>query len=108
MEAAQGGWIEACAVTDVDTEDVVRFDHGERTYAIYRSAQGAFHATDGLCSHERAHLADGLVMGDTIECPKHNGRFNYTTGEAVRVPARVPLRTYPVKVEAGSVFIRID
>ena len=105
--ATEEGWVEACAVTDVDPEDVVRFDHGERTFAIYRSPEGSFYATDGLCSHERAHLADGLVMGGTIECPKHNGRFNYATGEAVRVPARVGLRTYPVRVDAGRVFIRL-
>jgi 3-phenylpropionate/trans-cinnamate dioxygenase ferredoxin subunit len=58
-----------------------------------------------LCSHEHAHLADGLVMGDLIECPKHNGRFNYKTGEAKRAPARISLCTYPVKVEGGKVFI---
>ena len=39
-------------------------------------------ATDGLCTHEQISLADGLVMDDIIECPKHNGRFNYKTGEA--------------------------
>ena len=30
-------WVEACAVNDVDEEDVIRFDHGGRTFAIYRS-----------------------------------------------------------------------
>jgi 3-phenylpropionate/trans-cinnamate dioxygenase ferredoxin subunit len=100
-------WLQACSVEDVETEDVLRFDHGESTFAVIRSPDGQFYATDGLCSHERAHLADGLVMGEIIECPKHNGRFNYLTGEAKRVPARVPLRTYPVRVEAGKVFIRL-
>jgi 3-phenylpropionate/trans-cinnamate dioxygenase ferredoxin subunit len=107
MAAPDETWLQACDVDDVDTEDVVRFDHGELTLAVFRSPDGRFYATDGLCSHERAHLADGLVMGDLIECPKHNGRFNYTTGEAKRAPARISLRTYPVKVEAGKVFIRL-
>ncbi|TGV63164.1 Rieske family ferredoxin, partial [Mesorhizobium sp. M00.F.Ca.ET.149.01.1.1] len=75
-------WVEACAVDDVDEEDVIRFDHGGRTFAIYRSPDDAFFATDGFCTHEKAHLADGLVMDDIIECPKHNGRFNYKTGQA--------------------------
>jgi 3-phenylpropionate/trans-cinnamate dioxygenase ferredoxin subunit len=107
MAALDDTWLEACRVDDVDPEDVVRFDHGERTFAICRAPDGAFYATDGLCTHERAHLADGLVMGDIIECPKHNGRFNYTTGQARRAPAQVGLRTYPVKVEAGRVFIAV-
>jgi 3-phenylpropionate/trans-cinnamate dioxygenase ferredoxin subunit len=107
MAGAEEIWLEACAVEDVDVEDVLRFDHGESTFAVIRSPAGDFFATDGLCSHERAHLADGLVLGEIIECPKHNGRFKYATGEATRAPARIALRTYPVKVEAGKVFIRL-
>jgi 3-phenylpropionate/trans-cinnamate dioxygenase ferredoxin subunit len=53
------------------------------------------------------HLADGLVMDGIIECPKHNGRFNYKTGEARGAPACVNLRTYPVRVEGGMVLMRL-
>ena len=53
------------------------------------------------------HLADGLVIDDIIECPKHNGRFNYKTGEAKGAPVSVNLRTYPTRVEGGKVLIRI-
>lgn len=88
-------------------EDVIRFDHDGRKFAIYRSPEDRYYATDGLCTHERAHLADGLVMDHLIECPKHNGRFDYRTGEAKRAPACVALRTYPVKVEDGKVLIDI-
>ena len=49
----------------------------------------AFFCTDGLCTHESVHLADGLVMDHVIECPKHNGQFDYRTGEALRMPARI-------------------
>jgi 3-phenylpropionate/trans-cinnamate dioxygenase ferredoxin subunit len=98
-------WIEACGVDDVDREDVIRFDHQGRTFAIYHSPEGGFFATDGICTHERAFLSDGLVMDDIIECPKHNGRFNYKTGEAKGAPVCVNLKTYPVKVEAGKVHI---
>ena len=44
-------------------------------------------------------------MGNLIECPKHNGQFDYRTGEAMRAPVCVNLKTYPVKVEGGKVFI---
>ena len=100
-------WVEACATGDVDEEDVMRFDHGGRTFAIYRSPDDRFFATDGLCTHEKVHLADGLVMDDIIECPKHNGRFNYKTGAARGAPVCVDLKTYPVKVEAGKVLIQV-
>lgn len=101
-------WIETCAAEDIDQEDVVRFDHGDRTFAVYRTDKNEFFASDGFCTHQKIHLADGLVMGHVIECPKHNGRFDVKTGEPKRAPVCVKLTTYPVKVEAGKVYIKID
>ena len=101
-------WIEACEADDVDKEDVIRFDHAGHTYAIYRSVDGDYFATDGLCTHEKVHLADGLVMGNIIECPKHNGRFDFKTGAAKGAPVCVDLKTYPVKVEAGQVYLQVE
>lgn len=100
-------WIEACAAGDVEEEDLIRFDHGGKSYAIYRSPNDEYFATDGYCTHEQAHLADGLVMDYIIECPKHNGRFDYRTGKAKAAPVCVDLGTYPVKVVDGTVFIDI-
>lgn len=101
------GWVKACDTDDVEPEDVIRFDHGGRTFAIYRSEAGSWYATDGLCTHEAVHLADGLVLGDTIECPKHNGRFDYRSGQAQGAPACVNLKTYPVRVEGDIVLVDV-
>ena len=100
-------WVRACDANEVEVEDLVRFDHGDRTFAVYRSPDDEYFCTDGLCTHEQVHLADGLVMDYEIECPKHNATFDYRTGEAKRAPACVNLATYPVKIENGSVWIEI-
>ena len=100
-------WVDVCVINDIGKEDVMSFDHDSRTFAIYRSPDGEFYATDGLCTHEKIHLADGLVMDNIIECPKHNGRFDYRTGEAKGAPVCINLRTYAVRVEAGKVYIDI-
>ena len=104
---AAESWVAACQADEVEEEDVIRFDHDGRSFAIYRSPEDEYFATDGNCTHEQFHLADGLVMDDIIECPKHNGRFNYKTGEAKGAPVCVNLRTYPVKVESGTVYIQL-
>ncbi|WP_284162878.1 MocE family 2Fe-2S type ferredoxin [Frigidibacter sp. SD6-1] len=101
-------WIDACATDEIDEEDVIRFDHAGRTYAIYHSPDGEFFCTDGLCTHEQVHLAEGLVMDHVIECPKHNGQFDYRTGEAKRAPVCVNLATYPTRVEGGRVQIKVS
>jgi len=100
-------WVKVCEAGDIEEEDVMRFDYGDRTFAVYRTEDGKYYATDGFCTHERVHLANGLVMGSTIECPKHNGRFDIPTGAAKRAPVCVDLQTYPAKVEAGKVWIQI-
>jgi 3-phenylpropionate/trans-cinnamate dioxygenase ferredoxin subunit len=100
-------WVEVCSAGAIDEEDVMRFDHGGKTFAVYRAPDDQYFATDGLCTHEQVHLADGLVMNNIIECPKHNGRFDYRTGAAKGAPVCVDLKTYPVKVEAGKVFINL-
>jgi 3-phenylpropionate/trans-cinnamate dioxygenase ferredoxin component len=100
-------WIDACAAGDIDPEDVIRFDHAGSTYAIYRTLSDAYHATDGLCTHESVHLSGGYVEGKIIECPKHNGRFDFTTGKAAGAPVCINLKTYPVRVESGRVLIEL-
>lgn len=102
------GWIEACGLDDIEEEDVIRFDYEDRSFAIYRSEDSKYFATDGFCTHGKVHLADGLVMGNMIECPKHNGRFDYTTGKAKKAPVCEDTLTYPIRIEAGKVWIKID
>ena len=100
-------WIKACSTNDIEPEDVIRFDHGDRTFCVYRTGDGKFFATDGHCTHAKIHLADGFVMDNLIECPKHNGRFDFTTGKAKGAPVCVDLKTYPTKIEGDAVFIQI-
>jgi len=100
-------WTDACAAADIEPEDLIRWDHGDATYAIYRSPEGDFYATAGRCTHEAVHLCDGLVLGHLIECPKHNGQFDYRTGEAKRAPVCVNLQTFAVRLEAGRVLVEV-
>ncbi len=101
------GWIEICDAEVLGKNDVIRFDHGSRTYAVYRTTADTYHATDGICTHGNTHLADGLVKGKIIECPKHNGRFDITDGAPVRPPVCVALKTYDVKVANGKLHINL-
>jgi len=102
-----GGWIEVCAAADLGPEDVIRFDHGKKTYALIRDADGQLHATDGICTHGNTHLADGLVKGGIIECPKHNGRFHLSDGSPARAPICRGLATYPLKESGGRLHLNI-
>ncbi len=100
-------WVRACGQGDFGDRQVIRFDAASGTFAIYRSPEGDYYATDGHCTHEQTHLADGNVYGHEIECPRHLGAFDYRTGEAVLAPACIDLRTFPVRSEGDDILIEI-
>ncbi|MCP3471658.1 MocE family 2Fe-2S type ferredoxin [Bradyrhizobium sp. CCGUVB1N3] len=100
-------WIEVGALDDIEQEGAIRVYHEGKSYAVYRSPDNEVFCTDGLCTHEKVHLADGLVMDYEIECPKHQGAFDYRTGEALRLPACVNLRVYPAKLEGRRISIDV-
>jgi len=102
-----GGWIEVCAGADLGREDVIRFDHGRRTFALCRDTDGRLYATDGICTHGNTHLGDGLVKGGIIECPKHNGRFHLANGSPARSPICRGLATYPIEERSGRLWLNV-
>lgn len=101
------GWIEVGSAGALGAEDVLRFDYAGHTYAVYRAGDGNVYATDGICTHGNTHLATGLVKGCLIECPKHNGRFDVRDGSPKRAPVCQALRTYPVRVDGGRLFLNV-
>jgi 3-phenylpropionate/trans-cinnamate dioxygenase ferredoxin component len=101
-------WVKACATDEVDEEDVIGVVIDGKAYAIYQSEDREFYASEGSCTHQRALLCDGLVMDGVIECPKHNGRFDYRTGKALGAPVIDDLRTYQTKVDGDGVYIQLD
>jgi Na(+)-translocating NADH:ubiquinone oxidoreductase F subunit len=53
------------------------------------------------------HLSEGLVIGKTIECSKHNGRFHLIDGSPARAPICRGLATYPIEEIAGRIRINV-
>ncbi len=107
MSLDNSNWYFVQNTDGIEDEDVIRFDHEDKTFCIYKLGDG-FYATDGICTHEAVHLEDGLVMDDEIECPMHQGAFNIKSGKAISPPACDDLKTYPVKVEENKIYIQID
>ena len=100
------GWLEVAASESLVPGQAMRVDQGRSTFAVYRTTAGVLHATDGMCTHGTMHLGEGLVIGEHIECPKHNGRFHLRDGAPSRPPACRALRTYPIEERAGRIRIR--
>jgi 3-phenylpropionate/trans-cinnamate dioxygenase ferredoxin subunit len=105
--SSQVKWYRVGSVEEIQEEEMLTLVVDDRHILVY-DVDGAFYATDGLCTHEQAPLIDGYLDEEIIECPKHNARFHVCTGKALRRPAREDLKTYAVKVEASELFVGID
>ena len=97
-------WIEACRETAFSR--TFMFTHRRKEIAIFR-IEGTLYATANSCSHEYSRLSEGMVIGHDVYCPKHGSRFDVVTGAVKDLPATRPIKTYPVKVEEGVVYVYI-
>ena len=101
----ENDWVFAINVDEIDDEDVEPIEIEGKEIAIYRN-NGQFYASVDKCTHGNAFLSDGVVVGDVIECPLHQGRFCIKTGKALSAPVSVPIETFEVKVDDGKVFLK--
>lgn len=74
--------------------------------ALY-NVDGEFFATNNVCSHDEAYLAEGWLEEDVVICPAHGAEFSVRTGEALSLPASEPVATYPVRVEGDDVYVAV-
>ena len=101
------GWVTVCDDAQLRRADLLRFDHGQKTFALYRTDEDRLFATDGVCTHGNTHLSEGLIFGNVVECAKHNGRFNLADGSPARAPICRGLATYPVEARNGRIRVNI-
>ena len=107
METTQSpGWVEVAQVDDIGDEEAKSCRIGPILIALY-NVGGTFYATSDICTHAHAHLSDGYIEGDIVECPLHQGRFHIPSGKAVSAPVTEDVRTYPVRVDGRSILVQV-
>ena len=97
-------WIQVASVEEVTAGRMRTVEVDGEWIGLY-NVDGHIHATQAHCTHAEAFLTDGLLDGEVVTCPLHGAQFNVCSGEVLSMPAIVPLATYPVKIEDGTVFI---
>ncbi len=107
VQHANGG-VDLAAASSMDVGELRRVDIEDRTFVLGKLGEDEFMLCDGLCTHANIHLADGALIDGEIECPKHNGRFDCSTGEPTRRPVAQPIAVYPVTIDGGRVVGHIN
>lgn len=96
--------LELCDASDIEVGEAIKVEANGLVLAVF-NVDGEIFVTDDTCTHGPGSLSEGYIEGDTVECDFHNGAFNIRTGEVVKPPCFVPLRTYTAIVEDGKVYI---
>ena len=98
------GWIRVAALSEVP-EGTTRLAEVNGDAVCLYNLGGTICATQDMCTHAEASLADGFIDGDTIECPLHQASFDIRTGKVLNPPATRDLRIYPVQVDGDEIRI---
>jgi nitrite reductase (NADH) small subunit len=79
---------------------------GDQEIAVWQ-AEGNVYAISAVCAHQHiATLHEGIRSGTTIGCPLHGWSYDLTSGKNLTEGGT--LRTYPIIVEGGVVYIEVD
>jgi 3-phenylpropionate/trans-cinnamate dioxygenase ferredoxin subunit len=70
------------------------------------NVDGTIYAAIDRCSHEDLPLSDGEMEGTNLVCQYHGARFDIRTGAPKGLPAVKPIKTFPVEIREGEIYIQ--
>jgi len=79
----------------------------DSTEVLICNVEGAFYAIEDVCTHDGGQLDQGELEGERIMCPRHGAYFDVKTGAALTLPAVLPVRTFPVRIEGDEIQVEV-
>jgi len=101
-------WIKVCRRDEVPAGDKVCAAAAENGVVLCDSA-GRLHAVANVCPHAGLPIGEGDLHGRVLICPFHGYAYDIHTGRNIDFPHEEPgVRTYPVKIEQGCVWVDLE
>ncbi|WP_295523630.1 non-heme iron oxygenase ferredoxin subunit [Limnohabitans sp. Rim8] len=101
-------WIDVAAEADLFEGAGIAMALEGQDIALFKLEDGSIYAINNLCSHGNAKLCDGFVDGHHVECPFHQALFDLRDGTVSCGPATEPVKSWPVKIEDGRVYLNLN
>jgi nitrite reductase (NADH) small subunit len=104
-------WLAACRVEDAVENGGVCVKNGEEQIALfYFKRRNEWFATQNECPHRKQMALSRGMIGSTtdepkVACPFHKKTFSLHTGECLSGDECGTIKTYPVKIDNGIVYI---
>jgi nitrite reductase/ring-hydroxylating ferredoxin subunit len=97
--------LQLCRESEVAPGQMFRVHPAGMDPIMVCNVAGTFHAVDDECTHALASLSQGRLQGNIVFCPMHGGSFDVCSGKAKGLPCKQPLRTWPLEVTDGAVYL---
>ncbi len=99
---AKPGWHDVIAADAAADDEITYADSDGRSLFIYRKG-GDYRVYDSRCPHQVTNIPHLALEGKRLTCPKHQWKFDVTTGQCVEKGNR-PLREFKARVENGRLL----
>jgi nitrite reductase/ring-hydroxylating ferredoxin subunit/uncharacterized membrane protein len=99
-------WTPAVSEADVREGEATRASVGDVDIMLARHA-GRIYALADRCTHRGGSLADGTIADGCVTCPLHDSIFRLSDGAVVQGPAGTPEPAFHVRVDDGTVHVRV-
>lgn len=104
--AAPRRWTRLGAARDVPAGGLKTFSAGGVTVLVVRVGD-QLTAVQPLCPHEAIPLEQGQIEGATLTCLEHMWQFDVKSGAPLG-EATEGLQTYPLRDEAGELYVALE
>jgi len=99
-------WTKAASTSDCPAGKLLGVDV-DGVPVVLANVDGRICALHDECSHEEYALSDGDLEGDQVVCVYHGARFDACSGANKALPAVRPVKSYPVEVRDGDVYVDV-
>jgi 3-phenylpropionate/trans-cinnamate dioxygenase ferredoxin subunit len=93
---------------DLGPGQLLLVEAGGEPVCLARLPDGTVYAVSDTCTHEQVSLSEGEIWERSVQCWQHGSLFDLATGEVTGLPAQIPLRTFPVRIEDGAIFVEVE
>lgn len=100
-------WQRVAALEDV-APGTLKGVRAGKELIVLANVDGDVCALEDVCSHQDFPLSDGELDGDEVICIHHGARFHACTGKNRALPAIRPVRSFPVDVRDGEIFVDVE
>ena len=109
----ESGYVQVAGISEVPVGVMKKIALQDKEILI-ANVNGDYSAIDSVCPHFGGDLSQGTLEGNVLTCPRHQAKFDVTTGRVISPPKVGPynpkienVKAYSLKIGDEKIFIKI-